>query len=339
MRCRRVSLLEFPPVSVSNFGEGKGNEKIGGGQAKVVKAMSREAHPEVEATTPPTSPSEELGPGAGAPAQSMSEAEPEGEGAPRSSAVLQEANAEVQATTTPTSPSQELGTGAGAPITQQAVALAGGWFRFWDEGAAAPYYYHPEKGTKWEEPPEAQAAHVAQSGAEPVAGSEPAEPGATAGQERYAYHDGYDWDTYASLYGYPSGYHAYWSYYWGGAAASMMNPYAVGPPGYHNPALAGGFEHFAQAQLESYPERPGEPECQYYIKTGVCGFGPKCRYHHPPREEVQKKKADCPYYLRTGTCSVSPLVRLRRQMQQALTIPVNTSRTVRRVEERHGKDP
>ena len=32
----------------------------------------------------------------------------------------------------------------------------------------------------------------------------------------------------------------------------------------------------------SFPERPGQPECQYYMKTGDCKLGPSCRYHHPP---------------------------------------------------------
>lgn len=31
----------------------------------------------------------------------------------------------------------------------------------------------------------------------------------------------------------------------------------------------------------SYPERPGQPECQHYMRTGECRFGPSCRYHHP----------------------------------------------------------
>lgn len=32
---------------------------------------------------------------------------------------------------------------------------------------------------------------------------------------------------------------------------------------------------------QAFPERPGEPECQYYIKTGDCKYGSSCRYHHP----------------------------------------------------------
>ena len=32
---------------------------------------------------------------------------------------------------------------------------------------------------------------------------------------------------------------------------------------------------------EAYPERPGMLECAYYMRTGVCGYGAKCRYNHP----------------------------------------------------------
>ncbi|MBA0591601.1 hypothetical protein Gorai_008609, partial [Gossypium raimondii] len=32
---------------------------------------------------------------------------------------------------------------------------------------------------------------------------------------------------------------------------------------------------------QTFPERPGEPECQYYLRTGDCKFGSTCRYHHP----------------------------------------------------------
>ncbi|CAH2041986.1 unnamed protein product [Thlaspi arvense] len=32
---------------------------------------------------------------------------------------------------------------------------------------------------------------------------------------------------------------------------------------------------------QKFPERPGQPECQYYMKTGDCKFGSSCKYHHP----------------------------------------------------------
>ena len=30
------------------------------------------------------------------------------------------------------------------------------------------------------------------------------------------------------------------------------------------------------------PIRPGQEECQFYVKNGHCKFGPSCKYHHPP---------------------------------------------------------
>ncbi|XP_052189363.1 zinc finger CCCH domain-containing protein 34 isoform X2 [Diospyros lotus] len=33
---------------------------------------------------------------------------------------------------------------------------------------------------------------------------------------------------------------------------------------------------------QKFPERPGQPECQYYMKTGDCKYGSTCKYHHPP---------------------------------------------------------
>lgn len=67
---------------------------------------------------------------------------------------------------------------------------------------------------------------------------------------------------------------------------------------------------------EAYPERPGMLECAYYMRTGVCGYGAKCRYNHPrDRASVggsvslgaadypeRVGEPDCQYYLRTGTC-------------------------------------
>lgn len=30
-----------------------------------------------------------------------------------------------------------------------------------------------------------------------------------------------------------------------------------------------------------YPDRPGEPDCIYYLRTGACGYGDNCRFNHP----------------------------------------------------------
>lgn len=33
--------------------------------------------------------------------------------------------------------------------------------------------------------------------------------------------------------------------------------------------------------LLNFPERPDQPECQHYMKTGGCNYGTSCKYHHP----------------------------------------------------------
>eukprot|EP00959_Pyramimonas_sp_CCMP1952_P293044 6128812-Pyramimonas_sp.AAC.3 len=34
----------------------------------------------------------------------------------------------------------------------------------------------------------------------------------------------------------------------------------------------------------SYPIRPGEPECDFFLRTGHCSFGTRCKFHHPPEK-------------------------------------------------------
>ncbi|KAH7857096.1 hypothetical protein Vadar_008973 [Vaccinium darrowii] len=68
--------------------------------------------------------------------------------------------------------------------------------------------------------------------------------------------------------------------------------------------------------VESYPERPDEANCIYYLRTGFCGYGSRCRFNHPrDRSSVvvalragggeypeRADQPECQYYMRTGTC-------------------------------------
>ncbi|XP_023881040.2 LOW QUALITY PROTEIN: zinc finger CCCH domain-containing protein 3 [Quercus suber] len=68
----------------------------------------------------------------------------------------------------------------------------------------------------------------------------------------------------------------------------------------------------AAAQSAAYPDRPGEPNCLYYLRTGQCGYGSNCRYNHPSYAsqgalysgELPERvgQPDCGYFLKTGTC-------------------------------------
>jgi Zinc finger C-x8-C-x5-C-x3-H type (and similar) len=47
-------------------------------------------------------------------------------------------------------------------------------------------------------------------------------------------------------------------------------------------SLSGG----EQVDAGSYPERPGEPDCSYYMRTGTCRFGMTCKFNHPPNRAL-----------------------------------------------------
>lgn len=38
---------------------------------------------------------------------------------------------------------------------------------------------------------------------------------------------------------------------------------------------------YALQRENLFPERPGQPDCQFYMKTGDCKFGAVCKFHHP----------------------------------------------------------
>eukprot|EP00250_Pteridium_aquilinum_P014220 c21854_g2_i1 orf=190-1461(+) len=89
----------------------------------------------------------------------------------------------------------------------------------------------------------------------------------------------------------------------------------------YNPNMAGtaatGLVHSIPLSKEFiFPERPGQLECKYYIKTGDCKFGATCKYDHPKRRIVSLPNCtlsptgfplrpgikQCPYYMQNGTC-------------------------------------
>lgn len=52
----------------------------------------------------------------------------------------------------------------------------------------------------------------------------------------------------------------------------------------NNPTIETNVYMHNQKQMsavEEFPERPGEPECSYFLKTGDCKFKSNCKFHHP----------------------------------------------------------
>ncbi|CAH8330042.1 unnamed protein product [Eruca vesicaria subsp. sativa] len=88
---------------------------------------------------------------------------------------------------------------------------------------------------------------------------------------------------------------------------------------------------------DSFPERPDEPDCIYYLRTGVCGYGSRCRFNHPPNRapvlgglrtepgEFPERMGQpvCQHFMRTGTCKFGASCKYHHPRQRGDS--VNTS--------------
>ncbi|XP_034679869.1 zinc finger CCCH domain-containing protein 43-like [Vitis riparia] len=75
-----------------------------------------------------------------------------------------------------------------------------------------------------------------------------------------------------------------------------------------------------QSLIEDFPERPGQPECSYFLKTGDCKFRAACKYHHPKNRipksppctlsdkglPLRPDQNICTHYNRYGICKFGP---------------------------------
>ncbi|KAM7488191.1 hypothetical protein LguiB_025675 [Lonicera macranthoides] len=96
------------------------------------------------------------------------------------------------------------------------------------------------------------------------------------------------------------------------SAPAYTGPY-LSAPSSAGPSGSSQREH-------AFPERPGQPECHYYMKTGDCKFGSSCRYHHPPEWSAEKTifvlspmglplrpgAPLCSHYAQNGVCKFGP---------------------------------
>ncbi|KAJ6796123.1 zinc finger CCCH domain-containing protein 5-like [Iris pallida] len=64
-------------------------------------------------------------------------------------------------------------------------------------------------------------------------------------------------------------------------SSNRLSPSAPAYPGPYSAVASSGPSSSSQKE-HMFPERPGQLECQYYMRTGDCKFGPSCKYHHPP---------------------------------------------------------
>ncbi|KAF2314146.1 hypothetical protein GH714_023707 [Hevea brasiliensis] len=91
------------------------------------------------------------------------------------------------------------------------------------------------------------------------------------------------------------------------------------------------YAHQQQMTFDEYPERPGQPECSYYLKTGGCKFKSNCKYHHPKNQipksppcalsdkglPLRPGQHICSYYSRYGICKFGPACKFDHSIQPA----------------------
>lgn len=79
-----------------------------------------------------------------------------------------------------------------------------------------------------------------------------------------------------------------------------------------------------------YPERIGERDCSYYMRTGFCRFGVTCKFNHPADRKLAVAAArmkgeypyrvgqpECQYYLKTGTCKFGATCKFHHPREKA----------------------
>ncbi|CAH1430180.1 unnamed protein product [Lactuca virosa] len=87
----------------------------------------------------------------------------------------------------------------------------------------------------------------------------------------------------------------------------------------------GSIEQPYSSGSTNLPERPGEPECCYFMHTGNCKYGSDCKYYHPKEKiaqlaasslgplglplrpgSIKRGQAVCSYYSLYGICKFGP---------------------------------
>ncbi|XP_076921202.1 zinc finger CCCH domain-containing protein 3-like [Bidens hawaiensis] len=83
----------------------------------------------------------------------------------------------------------------------------------------------------------------------------------------------------------------------------------------------------------AYPDHPEEQDCAYYLKTGICGYGDKCKFNHPTINVQDNNKhgvnlperegePDCAYFLKMGTCVFGSTCKYNHPRDRHGAIPV-----------------
>lgn len=85
---------------------------------------------------------------------------------------------------------------------------------------------------------------------------------------------------------------------------STSSSSSKGSPGRKSSTVVGNNTKTRNGE-NSYPVRNGAADCQYYLKTGKCNYGSRCKFNHPFRDENlvnALNRRDCFDFVQKGTC-------------------------------------
>ncbi|XP_057965793.1 zinc finger CCCH domain-containing protein 32 [Malania oleifera] len=119
---------------------------------------------------------------------------------------------------------------------------------------------------------------------------------------------------------------------------SSSTPALTGP---YSPLSSSAGPSSSSQREQMFPQRPGQPNCQYYLKTGDCKFGSSCRFHHPLEYVVPKTDCafspmglplrpgaqPCSFYEQNGYCKFGPMCKFDHPMQTVRYSPSASSLT------------
>ncbi|XP_075476757.1 zinc finger CCCH domain-containing protein 32-like isoform X2 [Primulina tabacum] len=122
---------------------------------------------------------------------------------------------------------------------------------------------------------------------------------------------------------------------------TQLSPQATSYTGPYFPATSPAGPSSSSQREHAFPERPGQPECQYYLRTGDCKFGSTCKYHHPPEWSEQKTSfmlssmglplrpgaPPCLHYAQNGVCKFGPSCKFDHSMRTLSYSPSASSLT------------
>ncbi|KAK4436905.1 Zinc finger CCCH domain-containing protein 43 [Sesamum alatum] len=96
-------------------------------------------------------------------------------------------------------------------------------------------------------------------------------------------------------------------------------------------------QHQHDMVAQEHPERPGEPECSFFLKTGDCKFKSNCKFHHPKNRNPKPKANSfalndkglplrpdqpiCTHYHRYGICKFGPACKYDHPSKFAILPP------------------